>query len=95
MIPGMGRSPGEGKGYPLQYSSLENSMDPIVYQVAKSQTRLSNFHFHFHSSRCEVIFIVVLLCLFLMINDAEHIFMCLLAIYMISLGKCLFRSSSH
>ena len=27
MIPGLGRSPGEGKGYPLQYSDLENSMD--------------------------------------------------------------------
>ena len=37
-IPGLGRSPGEGKGYPLQYSGLENSMDCIVYVVAKSQT---------------------------------------------------------
>ena len=44
-IPGLGRS-SEGKGYPLQYSSLENSMDCIVYGVAKSQTRLSEFHFH-------------------------------------------------
>jgi len=35
LIPGLGRSPGEGKGYPLQYSGLENSMDHIV---AKSQT---------------------------------------------------------
>ena len=42
-IPGLGRSPGEGKGYPLQYSGLENSMDCIVYGVAKSWTRLSNF----------------------------------------------------
>ena len=39
--------PGEGKGYPLQYSGLENAMDCIVHAVAKSQTRLSNFHFHF------------------------------------------------
>ena len=45
-IPGLGRSPGEGKGYPLQYSSLENSMDCIVHGVAKSQTQLSDFHFH-------------------------------------------------
>ena len=45
LIPGLGRSPGEGKGYPLQYSSLENSMDCIVHGVAKSRTRLSNFHF--------------------------------------------------
>ena len=44
-IPGLGRSPGEGKGYPLQYSNLENSMDFIVHGVAKSQTRLSDFHF--------------------------------------------------
>ena len=34
-IPGLGRSPGEGKGYPLQYSGLENSMDCIVDGVAK------------------------------------------------------------
>ena len=44
-IPGLGRSPGEGNGYPLQYSGLKNSMDCIVYGVTKSQTRLSNFHF--------------------------------------------------
>ena len=42
-IPGLGRSPGEGKGYPLQYSGLENSMDYIVHAVAKSQTWLSGF----------------------------------------------------
>ena len=45
-ISGLGRFPGEGKGYPLQYSGLENSMDCTVHGVAKSQTRLSNFHFH-------------------------------------------------
>ena len=45
-IPGLGRSPGEGKGYPLQYFGLENSMGYIVHGVAKSQTRLSDFHFH-------------------------------------------------
>ena len=45
--PGSGRSP-EGKGYPLHYSGLENSMDCIVHGVAKSWTRLSDFHFHFH-----------------------------------------------
>ena len=44
-IPGLGRSPGEGKGDPFQYSGLENSQDSIVHGVAKSQTRLSNFHF--------------------------------------------------
>ena len=39
LIPGLGRSPEEGKGYPLQYSGLENSMDCIVHVVAKSQTQ--------------------------------------------------------
>ena len=37
---------GEGQGYPLQCAGLENSMDCIVQGVAKSQTRLSVFHFH-------------------------------------------------
>ena len=45
-IPGLGRSPGEGKGYPLQYSDLENSTDCTVHGVAKSQTRLSDSHLH-------------------------------------------------
>ena len=46
MIPGLGRLPGIGRGYPLQYSGLENSMDCIVHGVTKSRTRLSDFHFH-------------------------------------------------
>ena len=46
LIPGLGRSSGKGKGYPLQYSGLENSLDCIVHGVAKSQTWLSNFHLH-------------------------------------------------
>ena len=45
LMPGLGRSPGEVKGYPLRYSGLENSMDYIVHEVAKSWTRLSDFHF--------------------------------------------------
>ena len=36
LIPGSGRSSEEGKGYPLQYSSLENSMDHTVHGVAES-----------------------------------------------------------
>ena len=49
-MPGLGRSPGEGNGYPLQYSGLENSMDrgawqAVVHRVAKSQTQLSDFDF--------------------------------------------------
>ena len=43
-IPCAMRSPGEGKGYPLQYSGLENSIDCIVHEVTKSQTQLSDFH---------------------------------------------------
>ena len=43
-ISGLERSPGEGKGYPLQYSGLENSMNCIVLGVSKSWTRLSDFH---------------------------------------------------
>ena len=42
--PGLGRPPGEGKGFPLQCSGLQNSMHCIVHGVAKSQTRLSDFH---------------------------------------------------
>ena len=44
LIPGLGRTPGEGNGYSLQYSGLENSMDCTVHGVAKSWTRLSDFH---------------------------------------------------
>ena len=50
LIPGLGRSAGEGKGYPFQYSGLENSMDCIVHGVAKSWPRLSDFHFHLYSN---------------------------------------------
>ena len=45
-ILGLGRSPGEGYGYPVQYSALEISMDCIVHGVSKSWTQLSDFHFH-------------------------------------------------
>ena len=50
-IPGLGRSPGERNGNPLQYSCLENSVGrgawrAVVYGVAKSQTRLSDSHLH-------------------------------------------------
>ena len=46
LIPGLERSPGEGKGYPLQYSDLENFMDCMVRGVTKSRTQVSDFHFH-------------------------------------------------
>ena len=44
-ISGLGRSPGEEKSCPLQYSGQENSVDCIVHGVTKRQTRLSDFHF--------------------------------------------------
>ena len=44
-IPGLGRCPGEGKGYPLHYSGLENSMDYIVHGAAdRKSTRLNSSH---------------------------------------------------
>ena len=46
LIPGLGRSPGEWKRYPLQYSGLENSRDYAVLGITKSRTRLGNFQFH-------------------------------------------------
>ena len=49
LIPVLERAPGEGRGYPLQYSGLENYMDCIVHGVVKSRTRPSDFHFHFFS----------------------------------------------
>ena len=67
-IPGSGRSTGEGIGYPLQYSCLENSMDCIVHEVTKSQTQqqlslqVVQCFFHYtqlfkfctHSSHCKI-----------------------------------------
>ena len=52
LIPGLGRSPGEGNGYPFQYVCLENSMDreawwAMIHGVTQSQTRLSDEHFCF------------------------------------------------
>ena len=56
-IPRLGKSSGDGKGYGLQHSGLDNSVDYIVHGVTNSQTRLSNFHFHmslgFPGSRVE------------------------------------------
>ena len=49
-VPGQRRSPGEGKGYPLQYSGLENSMDCIIRPGGHKETQLSDFHFTFSYS---------------------------------------------
>ena len=52
-IPVLGRFSEEGKGYPLQYSDLENGMDCIVHGVMKSWTQLSDFTFTFHFDALE------------------------------------------
>ena len=70
-IPGLGRSPGEGKGYPLQYSGLENSMDSMVHGVTKSQTWLTDFHFHF-SLPVPGTEHWTLFCLFLFLKGFQH-----------------------
>ena len=54
-IPGLGRFPGEGKGYPLQYSGLENSTDSTVHRVARSLTSLSDFHISLTPARMPTI----------------------------------------
>ena len=58
LLPGLGRSPGEGDGNPLQYSCLENPMDGGVWWatdhgVAKDWTQLSDFTFTFFHFACE------------------------------------------
>ena len=50
-IPGLGRYPVKGTSYALHYSGLENSTDCTVHGMAKSQTGLSNFHFHCQGGR--------------------------------------------
>ena len=47
LIPGLGRFPGKGKGYSLQYSGLENFMNCIVHDVPKDWTQLNDFHLYY------------------------------------------------
>ena len=64
-LSGLERSPGEGKGYLLQYYGLENSMDCIAYGVAKSRTQISDFHFASElTKQAQVFFFVWLLGVF-------------------------------
>ena len=77
-IPGLGRSPGEGNGNPLQYSCLENPMDggawwATVHGVAKSRTRLSDFTFPFTFTypSCTYFFVFFPSCTSLCILDSQ------------------------
>ena len=69
LIPGLGRSPGEGKGYPLQYSGLENSMDCIVHGVSESDMteQLSLI------DMCVCMYICVFVCIYV----CAYVFVCL------------------
>ena len=67
LIPGLGRSPGEGNGYPLQYSDLENSTDTTAHGVAKSRTQLSDFHFtslHMNHWLSTPVFVPLVICVY-------------------------------
>ena len=57
LSPRLGRSSREGKGYPLQYSGLANSMDKIVHGVAKELDRTDS-HFHFQPESVSAINII-------------------------------------
>ena len=67
-IPGLGRFPGEGKSYPLQYSGLENSMDSVVHGVAKSWTQLNEFHFHFLLKSDIFFFLILVKLIFIVVQ---------------------------
>ena len=72
-MPGLGRSAGEGKGYPLQYSGLENPMysypmynvDCIAHEVAKSRTLMSDFNCTTCTTRFAIAFLPRSKCLFI------------------------------
>ena len=84
-IPGLGRSHGEGKGYPLQYSGLENSMDCIVHGAAKSQTQLNDFHFLL--GNLDLIFNIYTIPILKLVYKTQYLalFKCLSVKYLISI----------
>ena len=89
-IPGLGRSPGEGYGNPLQYSCLENSGDreawwAIVHGVAKSQTRLST-HSRRHST-------AILLLASVSLEHEWSLYRCLL--FITQVGSCFTKGEHH
>ena len=81
-IPGLGRSPGEGNGSPLQYCNLENPMDRVVWQatvhgVTKSWTWLSDFTILLIYSLSVIVFLDHL-CYFLFLNQLRGLYFILL-----------------
>ena len=67
LIPGLGKSPGEGNGYPLQYFGLENSMDCIVHRVKKSDMneQLSLFMILLMSCGLVLLILSIFACMFI------------------------------
>ena len=83
LIPGLGRSPGEGKGYPLQYSGLDNSID-CTWGLKES-----------HMTEWLSLSLVVLIYISFITYDVKHLRICLFSTCISSLMRCLLKSLAH